>query len=85
VEKHLDPKVVLLAAQMIRQKGREDQGRYVYQQLVLETSYDGYTLCISDSKVRLWVYFHNTLKADYGRAQELDDFYERLCQFAQRG
>ncbi|MFD2229067.1 DUF3081 family protein [Alkalimarinus sediminis] len=82
MEHHIEPQVVLLAAEKIREVGEAREGRHYYQQLALEISYDGYTIVISDPKVTLTLFFHNKVKVDYRQSQDLDDFYRRLIQLA---
>ncbi len=82
MEQHIEPQVVLLAAEQIRQKGIAKEGKHHYQQIVLEISYDGYTIIVSDPKVTLTLFFHNKVKVDYRHSRDLDDFYQRLSRLA---
>lgn len=82
MEKHIEPQVVLLAAEQIREKGVTKDGKHIYQQITLEVSYDGYTIIVRDPKVTLSLFFHNKVKIEYRHAQELDAFYERLIRLA---
>lgn len=82
MEQHIEPQVILLAAERVREKGELKDGKHYYQQIVLEISYDGYTIILSDSKVTLTLFFHNKVKADYRYTQDLDDFYKRLNRLA---
>ena len=82
MEQHIEPQVVLLAAERIRQKGVAREGKQHYQQFSLEISYDGYTIIICDHKVTLSLFFHNKIKVDYQHSRELDDFYQRLSRLA---
>ena len=82
MEQHIEPQVVLLAAELIRQKGVTREGKHHYQQFSLEISYDGYTIIVSDPRVTLTLFFHNKVKVDYLHSRDLEDFYQRLGRLA---
>lgn len=83
MEQHIDAKIVLLAADKVRSKGISKEGKFTYQQVSLELSHDEYTIVLSDAKVTMHFFFHNTMKADYQRAQDLEAFYQKLTQIAE--
>jgi len=55
----------------------------VLDQVQLEVSYDGYTVTLKDSKVSITVFFHNKIKADYRKMNELEEFYQRVLRISQ--
>lgn len=82
MEQHISPKIVLRAAERIRQRGLVKDGKHVYEQMSLEISYDGYTISVSDAKVTLTLFFHNTVKATFKQSKDLEDFYRHLSRLA---
>jgi len=83
LEKTIEAKVLLLAAEKIRQHGLKQGDYYTIDQVQLELSYDGYTVTLKDSKVAITVYFHNKIKADYRHMNELEGFYKRVVRISQ--
>jgi hypothetical protein len=83
LEKTIEAKVLLLAAEKIRQHGRKQGDYYTIDEVQLELSYDGYTVTLKDSKVAITVYFHNKIKADYRHMNDLEDFYKRVLCISQ--
>jgi hypothetical protein len=82
MEQPIEARVVLLAAEKIRQQGQLIDGKHVLHQVSLEIGFDDYSVVISDHKVSLSLFFHNKIKADYDRVQDLEDFYAKLRQLA---
>ena len=82
LEQHIEPKVVMLAAECIRQKGSMEGGKLIYQQISLELSYDGYTIMLIDHKVKLTLFFHNKMKIECAQNRDLESFYEKLKNIA---
>ena len=82
LENTIEPKVVLLAAEKIRTLGIARDGKYVYRQISLEISYDGYTVTLSNPTVSLSLFFHNKVKATYKRMSDLESFYQSLKNVA---
>ncbi len=79
MEQQIDTRVLLEAAQVIRENGkRKEDESYVYHQIRLVSSHDGYTISLSDSKVSITVLFHNRLQIDYQKMADLEDFYHRV-------
>lgn len=83
MEQHIEPRVVLLAAEKIHQQGIAQDGKHVFQQMAMEVAHDGYTVTVSDPKVKLSILFHNRVLADYQRIQDLESFYQKLCKLAE--
>ncbi len=79
MEKHLDPKVLMLAAQTVRQQGERSEGEsYHLDGVTLNTGYDGYTITLSNALCSITLFFHNKIKADYQNLQDLERFYQAL-------
>ncbi|MFT7373668.1 MAG: hypothetical protein ACI9T9_002368 [Oleiphilaceae bacterium] len=83
MEKHIEPKVLLLAAEKIRQLGEKQGEDYVFDHVQLEMSYDGYTITLKDKKVAITVFFHNKIKSDYRNMSDLEAFYQRLIRISE--
>ena len=83
LEKSIEAKVLLSAAEKIRQHGVKPAEHYVLDQVQLEVSYDGYTVTLKDSNVAITVFFHNKIKADYRKMNELEEFYQRVLRISQ--
>jgi len=82
MERHIEPRVILLAAEKIRQEGTLMDGKHVHQQISLEISFDGYTITISDLNVSLSLFFHNKIKVESKHTRDIDVFYSKLCRLA---
>ncbi len=83
MEKHIEARVVLLAAEVIRSQGQRTDEGYVYQQIHLNIGHDGYSLTLRDSAVTMTLLFHNKVHVDYRRMTELESFYEKLTALSQ--
>jgi len=83
VEKHIEPKVLLLAAEKIRQLGEKQEENYVLDHVQLEMSYDGYTITLKDKKVAITVFFHNKIKSDYRHMSDLESFYQKIMRISE--
>jgi len=83
VEKHIEPKVLLLAAEKIRQLGEKQEETYVLDHVQLEMSYDGYTITLKDKKVAITVFFHNKIKSDYRHMSDLESFYQKIMRISE--
>ena len=70
----INPKDVVKAYQVIRDKGvREDAG-YRYKGLLAENDLDGYTVFVNDSHVNMAVYYHYKYHLEYEDAKQLESF-----------
>lgn len=83
MEKHIEPKVLLLAAEKIRQHGEKQGEYYALDYVQLEMSYDGYTITLKDQKVAITVFFHNKIKSDYRSMSDLEGFYKRVMRISE--
>lgn len=83
MEKHIEPKVLLLAAEKIRQLGEKQEENYVLDHVQLEMSYDGYTITLKDKKVAITVFFHNKIKSDYRHMSDLESFYQKIMRISE--
>ncbi|MFT5717515.1 MAG: hypothetical protein ACI9T7_001707 [Oleiphilaceae bacterium] len=83
MEKHIEPRVLLLAAEKIRQHGEKQEDFYVLDHVQLEMSYDGYTITLKDQKVAITVFFHNKIKSDYRNMSDLEVFYQRVMRISE--
>jgi hypothetical protein len=83
VEKHIESRVLLLAAEKIRQLGTQQGDDYVLDHVQLQMSFDGYTITLKDRKTAITVFFHNKIKSDYGNMSDLESFYQKLIRISQ--
>ena len=83
MEKRIEPRVLLLAAEKIRQQGIQQGDDYLLDHVMLQMSYDGYTITLKDSKTAITVYFHNKIKSDYRHMSDLESFYQKLIRISQ--
>lgn len=83
MEQHIDVQVLLLASEKIRQLGRRFDERYVYDQVAMELSYDGYTVVLRQGNNSITLMFHNKVKVDYVKMHELEAFYQRIKKISQ--
>jgi hypothetical protein len=83
VEKRIEPRVLLLAAEKISQQGVKQGDDYVLDHVQLQMSYDGYTITLSDRKTAITVFFHNKIKSDYHHMSDLESFYQKLIRISQ--
>ena len=84
MEKHIESKVLLLAAEKIRQHGEKQGNNYVLDHVQLEMSYDEYTIILKDQKVAITVFFHHKIKSDYRNMGDLEIFYQRVIRISGR-
>lgn len=82
MDEHIKPAVVLLAAEKIRQQGIPANGGYIFDQIKLSISHDGYTVSLTDQRVTLHLYFHNKIGVECQRAKDVEQFYERLINIS---
>lgn len=82
MEKHIEPRVVLQAADKIRQYGDKRQLEYVLDGVSLLMSPDEYTIELRTPKVSFSLYFHNKFKVDVKKQTDLDDFYQLIERIA---
>lgn len=82
MDEHIKPAVLLLAAEIIRERGQQVDGGYVLDQVKLMISHDGYTVSLSNQLVTLHLYFHNKIGIECQKAKDVDDFYDRLVKIS---
>jgi hypothetical protein len=78
MEKHIEPRVVLQAADKIRQHGEKRQWDYLLDGVSLMISPDEYTIELRSSNVSLSLFFHNKFKVNSNKQSDLEDFYKIL-------
>ncbi|GAA5317301.1 MAG: hypothetical protein AseanaTS_25060 [Candidatus Pelagadaptatus aseana] len=78
MDEHLQARVLMLAAETIREKGLSRDGRYIFDQVSLLISHDGYTISLSDSQVTLHLYFHNKIAVECKHQRDVETFYRKL-------
>ncbi len=82
MEKHIEPRVILLAADKIRTYGERREQDYYLEGVALMISMDEYTIELRTQKVSLSLLFHNKFKVDAARQSDLEAFYEGLERIA---
>ena len=83
MEKPIEPRVILAAADKIRSYGERRDGDYLLDGICLVLSPDEYTIELRDAKVSLSLYFHNKFKVDAVKQSDLDTFYDAVASIAQ--
>tara|TARA_R110002167_G_scaffold106131_7_gene272513 strand:- start:1450 stop:1734 length:285 start_codon:yes stop_codon:yes gene_type:complete len=78
MEKHIEARILLQAADKIRQHGQKRELDYLLEGTSLMISPDEYTIELRSSKVSLSFYFHNKFKVDAKKERDLEDFYKIL-------
>lgn len=82
MEKHIEPRIVLQAADKIRQYGEKRELEYVLDGVSLLMSPDEYTIQLKTSKVNFSLFFHNKFKVDVKKQTDLEDFYQLIERVA---
>lgn len=82
MEKHIESRVVLQAADKIRQHGEKRDWDYLLEGISLMISPDEYTIELKNSKVCLNMFFHNKFKIDTKKQSDLEEFYQALERIA---
>jgi hypothetical protein len=77
-EKKLIPRDIMSVFNTIYTNGETQAGGKLYRGLQAESSFDGYTLTISDRESTLYLYFHNKLKLDSPDNRSKEDFYTKF-------
>ncbi|WP_053982098.1 DUF3081 family protein [Marinagarivorans algicola] len=70
----INPKDVVKAYQVIRDKGVREEAGYRYKGLLAENDVDGYTVFVNDGQVSMAVYYHYKYHLDYADTQQLERF-----------
>ncbi|MFT6029650.1 MAG: hypothetical protein ACI8O8_001386 [Oleiphilaceae bacterium] len=82
MEKHIEPRVVLQAADKIRQYGEKRDWDYLLDGISLMISLDEYTIELRSSTVSFSLYFHNKFKVDAKKQSDLEEFYKLIQRIA---
>ena len=77
-ERKLAPRDIMAVFNTIYTHGESQDGSKFYQGLQAESSFDGYTLMISNRDSTLYLYFHNKFKVDSPDKRSLEDFYTKF-------
>ena len=83
MEQHIEARVVLQAADKIRQHGEKREWDYLLEGISLMVSPDEYTIELRSPKVSLYLYFHNKFKVEANKQSDLEDFYKLLERLAE--
>lgn len=70
----INPKDVVKAYQIIRDKGEKDPNGYNYKGLFAENDLDGYTVFVTDGQVNMTVYYHYKYNLEYSDNAMLERF-----------
>lgn len=82
MEKPIEPRIILQAADKIRSFGERREWDYVLEGVCLVLSPDEYTIELRNSKVSLSLYFHNKFKVDAQKQSDLEAFYDSVERIA---
>lgn len=82
MEKTIEPRVILAAADKIRSFGERRDSEFMLEGISLVLSHDEYTIELRDAKVSLSLYFHNKFKVDAEKQNDLEVFYEAVERIA---
>ena len=77
-ERKVDVRLALKAYQAVVDRGERRDGGYHLDGLSAESDFDGYTVAISDGRVRVRVLFHSRVDVDSPSGKALEDFLGRL-------
>ena len=83
MEKTIEPRVILQAADKIRTFGERREWDCLLEGVSLVISPDEYTIELRTSKVSLSLYFHNKFKVDAQKQSDLEEFYAAVERIAQ--
>jgi len=77
-ERKLTPRDIMSVFNAIYTHGKAEDGGKFYKGLQAESSFDGYTLMISNRDSTVYLYFHNKFKLDSPDKRSLEDFYTKF-------
>jgi hypothetical protein len=77
-ERKLTPRDIMSVFNAIYTHGEAKDGGRFSQGLQAESSFDGYTLMISNRDSTVYLYFHNKFKLDSPDKRSLEDFYTKF-------
>lgn len=76
----LDIKIILSVYQKVLAKGDKQGMRTFYKGLFAVSSFDGYTIELTDDKVHLSVFFHNKYKLEARNSFEREEFLKKIIR-----
>lgn len=68
----------------IAQLGVRKDGGHIYNGIMAQSSYDGYTITLSNADVELSIFFHNKHKITFKNKLALDDFLAKIENIAKQ-
>lgn len=77
-ERRVDARLALRAYQAVVDRGDRRDGVYHLDGLSAQADFDGYTVVISDGRVRARVLFHSRVDVDAPNGPALEEFRGRL-------
>jgi hypothetical protein len=77
-EKKLTPRDIMSVFNAIYTNGETQDGGKFYRGLKAASSFDGYTLMISNRDSTLYLYFHNKFKLDSSDNRSKEEFYTKF-------
>lgn len=77
-EKKLAPRDIMSVFNSIYTHGVAKDGGKIYKGLQAASSFDGYTLMVSNRDSTVYLYFHNKFKLDSPDKRSLEDFYTKF-------
>lgn len=78
MKNEIDSKFILNVFEKIRQNGEANGEGYVLNGITAFSDFDGYTVFMEDSKVKLRFGFHNQYHFDYEKEEHLTQFEHKL-------
>ena len=79
MQEKLNVRQVLRVFNAIRQHGQKRGGEFYLDDIVASTSYDEYTLTLSNEYVTLQVFFHNKLSLQFSSRRQRVLFLDKLA------
>lgn len=78
-EHKVDVKQALRVFDRATKEGQKEADGWHFQGLTMSTDFDGYTVFINSSKVKLTVFFHNKYSVDYENSKDLGEFLKLIA------
>lgn len=78
-DRRLDIKQAMRVFNKVQNHGIKRENCYNWQQFEASADYDGYTLYLSNTKVKLTLYFHNKYRLEFNKRHDLDEFFQQLA------
>ena len=80
----VDVATALRAFQHVVDRGERTAGGHCYQGIHASTDFDGYTITLSDDRVRLRILFHNRFAIEPTQGKAVEQFLARLARLGKR-